>query len=269
MKSSNHICPALLASIITITSQSANALIIGHFDNSREMWGISNGYMSNAAQWLLDNGHTLVPTNSASVEFLSGVNAFYTGLFSSISQDEINAMQNFVNIDGGFLFIQQDHDSDAWHAPTSRLLANWGFGSTRGTYYDNSGNHRTVGASSWITTPNQVTAFRGNTHSAMNQVPIGFETLAVDSLGRAIMGVLDAGAGRSSDVFVATDIDFWSNYEGWRDPRNRDLWENIWATASAQLDTPTQEVSEPASFALFSTGLGVLIFSRRKAFKKT
>ena len=256
----------IAASVIGLASQSANAMVIGYFDNSRESYGMSTGYISGATQWLADAGHTLVSTNNADEAFLGTVDAFYTGLINSVSTTEIAAMQNFVDVDGGFLFIQQDHDGGYWHGPSSQILANWGIGNSAGTYANDSG-HYTVGASSWVTDPNVVAGFSGSAHSTINVIPEGFEVIARDDADRAIMGVFDAGAGRSSDVFVATDIDFWSNGYGWNDIRNQRLWENIWTAAADQIEDGDDSVSvpEPGSLALFGLGLMALGFQRRKA----
>ena len=176
------------------------------------------------------------------------------------------AMQNFVNVSGGFLFIQQDHDSGPWHGPSSQILANWGIANSAGTFSNDSG-HQTVGSSSWVTDPNVVTGFTGAAHSTINVIPAGFDVLAEDDQGRAIMGVFDAGAGRSSDVFVATDINFWDNSIGWNDSRNRNLWENIWTAAATQIDPPTNGVPEPASVVLFGIGFAGLLAGRRRNFR--
>jgi hypothetical protein len=245
----------------TLAAQSASAAVIGYFDDSRELFGFAgNNYISKARQWLVDQGHTLIATNNANAAFLSSVDAFYSGLISSISADEIAAMENFVNVDGGFLFIQQDHDLGGWHAPSSQILSNWGIGNSAGTFSNDSG-HTTVGSSSWVTTPNLVSGFIGADHSTINVIPNGFEVLARDDQGRAIMGVFDAGAGRSSDVFVATDINFWDDTYGWSDSRNRQLWQNIWTVAARET---TGDVPEPTTLGLFGLALGGLGLVRRR-----
>jgi hypothetical protein len=65
--------------------------------------------------------------------------------------------------------------------------------------------------------------------------------LARDDADRIILGVFDAGGGRSSDVLIATDINFWDT-TGWTDSRNRDLWENIWQAAESQTTGPTAAI---------------------------
>lgn len=250
--------------LVLAATSSAQAMTIGYYDNSRELYGFAgNGYLSQARQFLVDEGHTLVATNNADAAFLSTVDAFYTGLISSVSVAEISAMQNFVNVNGGFLFIQQDHDSGPWHAPAQQILANWGITSSAGTFSNDSG-HTTLGSSVWVTDPNAVAGFTGAAHSAVGNVPVGFETLATDDAGRIILGVFDAGAGRSSDVLIATDINFWDNTVGWNDSRNRALWENIWSGAAGQIDPPVG-VPEPETLALLGVGLLGLALSRRRS----
>lgn len=252
----------MLGAVAALTSMQSSALVIGHFDSSRELYGMDTGYISGATQWLTDNGHTLVSTDNADATFLSSVDAFYTGLISSVSTAEISAMQNFVDVDGGFLFIQQDYDGSAWHTASSQILANWGIGNSAGTYSNDSG-HYTVGTSDWITQPNLVTGFTGSAHSSINVIPQDFEVLAYDDMDRAIMGVFDAGAGRSSDVFVATDIDFWSSI-GWADNRNQMLWENIWTAAAVQIEPPTvTNANAPATLGLLAMALGLVHYRRK------
>lgn len=264
MMRTKHVVQALGAALVAL-ALNAQAMVIGYFDASRELWGFSgNNYLSKARQFLIDQGHTLVSTNKADAAFLGTVDAFYTGLVGSIGTDEITAMGDFVDVQGGFLFIQQDHDSGPWHVPTQQILANWGIASSSGTYSNDNG-HTTVGNSSWVTDPNVVTGFVGGDHSAIGNVPAGFETLARDDAGRIILGVFDAGAGRSSDVLIATDINFWDDTVGWSDPRNRALWENIWAGAAGQIDPPSG-TPEPITLGLLGVGLlGMGAFRRSAA----
>lgn len=259
---SRNLIMIVIVVLFCLPAVPAFSLNIGHFDNSREQWGMSTGYISGATQWLVDQGHTLVSTNTADEAFLGTVDAFYTGLIGSIATQEVSAMQSFVDDDGGFLFIQQDHDSGPWHAPSSDILSNWGISNSAGTFYNDSG-HYTVGSTSWVTDPNAVAGFTGAAHSTLNVIPDGFEVIARDDLDRVIMGVFDAGAGRSSDVFVATDIDFWSDGIGWSDSRNQMLWENIWTSAAQQID-PVEPVPEPSTWLLLGTGLAGLAYYRRK-----
>lgn len=257
----------LFASALCAVSLSSHALIIGSYDTSRELYGFEgNDYLSEARQWLIDNGHTIVTTSNVDDTFLGSVDAFYTGLISSVSAPEILAMQDFVDVDGGFLFIQQDHDDGDWHSSSSDILSNWGIGNSAGSFFNDSG-HVTVGSSSWVSDPNVVAGFSGSAHSTVNEIPDGFEVIARDSLDRVIMGVFDAGAGRSSDVFVATDIDFWSDNVGWQDTRNQMLWENIWNSVEVQIDPPddkpVDDVAAPQALAILALGVSFLL-SRRK-----
>jgi PEP-CTERM motif len=250
------------AALLTIAASSANALTIGHFDTTRELYGLSGDYISGARQALLDAGHTLVAVNSVDAARLAGVDAFYTGLISSVSGAEIIAFRNFVNVQGGFLFIQQDYSDSPWHAASSQILNEWGIGNSVGSFSNDAG-HYSVGTSTWVTDPNTIVGISGAQHSTINVIPVGFEVLMRDSANRAIAGVFDAGAGRSSDVFVATDIDFWSDAWGWNDVRNRNFWQNIWTGAARQIEPPTG-VPLPGSLALLGLGLFGLAYRKRK-----
>lgn len=238
-----------------------SAMRIGYYDSSRESWGFSSGsagpYLSEAANWLVAQGHTLVPTNNVTEVYLSGVDAFFTGLINYVDGSEIEAMQNFVDEQGGFLFIQTDWTTAPWTGPANDILSNWGI--SHSGYYTNDANHQTVGNSDWVTEPNEVTTFISGVHSAVSSAPSNFETLAKDDAGRIILGVFDAGAGRSSDVLISTDINMWDNLYGWTDARNRALWENIWTSVERQVAVP-----EPEALSLLLIGLTTLLFVRRK-----
>ena len=83
-------------------------------------------------------------------------------------------------------------------------------------------------------------------------------------MNRTILGVFDAGAGRSSDVLVSTDINFFDDANGWLDENNRKLWENIWTSAAEQIDP----VPEPGTFILLGVGLAGLAYTRKKKQRK-
>jgi len=252
-----------LVAFLSFGSSFSNALLIGHFDNTRELHGLSTNLLFSANRSLVDAGHTLVSTSQVDAGFLSTVDAFYSGLISEVSVAEVNAMRGFVDNDGGFLFVQQDHTSSSpWAGPVSQILANWGI-TTSGFYRNDAGN-TVIGNSDWVTSPNVLSSFPGSGHSVIDTVPAGFEVLGVDDLGRAILGVFDAGAGRSSDVFISTDLNQWTQ---WSDLRTQELWENIWTVADNQINavsSPVTPVVEPSSLGLLSLGLVVLGFVRRK-----
>ena len=262
-------CIWAVASCLTIGSvtlpSTSDAMTIGYYDTSRELWGFDggSGYLSNAKQWLIDQGHTLVTTNNVTTEFLSGVDAFYTGLINSVYASEVSAMQNFVDVQGGFLFIQTDWTDAPWTAAANSILSNWGIAHSGS--YSNDFGHTVVGSSDWV---GGVGTFIGGAHSVVTQSPDNFDVLAKDDAGRTILGVFDAGAGRSSDVLIATDINFWDNGFGWNNENNRQLWANIWQNVDKQVDPDPEPVPEPSTLLLLGGGLAGLALARRRFAKK-
>lgn len=248
---------------MAVAASSASAFTVGYYDSSVESYGLAGSYISQAKQSLINKGYTLTSTNTMNAGFLSGVDAVYVGLLNATpSAGEIAALQNFVNVQGGFLFIQTDWASAPWTAPANAILSNWGI--AHGSNLGNDSGHVTVGSSEWVSNPNVVTNFIGSAHSIITSAPANFEVLGRDDAGNTILGVFDAGAGRSSDVLIATDINFWDDSFGWSNAGNRNLWDNIWQAAATQ--TGGGNVPEPSMLALLGiSALGAAFARRRKS----
>ena len=183
---------AMLAFVIALllSATPVAAMTIGYYDGTREAWGFSgNNYLSDAKQWLTDQGHTLVATSRADASFLSGVDAFYTGLVrDTYFEDELDAFEEFVGGQGGFLFVQQDWGpNNHWHAAAQQLLGRWDIG-TEGSH--NSSQFQTVGTSDWVSDPNAVAAFSGAYHAVITsgEEQAGYERLAHDTADRSVLG---------------------------------------------------------------------------------
>src|SRR5262245_47340519 len=176
--SANRVARFVLLALMA-TAANAHALVIGYFDETRAFGfageGIQPGsppYLSQAKQFLIDQAYTLVSTNLADAAFLSGVDAFYTGLMSYPKEDpvtvcddsgncelefpvaraESQALHDFVTVQGGFLFVQHDHDAGGFVFPANDILQLFGFSGAKGDFVDD-GTH-TVGTTHWVTEPN-------------------------------------------------------------------------------------------------------------------
>lgn len=252
---------------LVIASQ-ACALSIGYFDSTRESFGFSGGgpYLGNAKQWLADQGHTLLATNTASGEFLGGVGAFYVGLLNSVTADELAAMTTFVD-EGGFLFLQADHagtPAPTWGPSATALLANWGF--VHQNDYSTFGQDYQIApdGTPWVPDSGQVPGFHGDRHSVITAAPDGSMVLATDDQGRTVLAVLEIGS-KGGAVIVANDINFWNNVDGWMDARNRSLWATLWQNAAARHDSANRVPETGATALLLATSLlGLAAFGRSR-----
>lgn len=248
-----------------------NALNIGYLDISREQYGFSAGgpYLSFAKQSLIDSGYTLLPTNKITPEYLATVDAFYFGLTpisKPLESGELAALHDFVDENGGFLFVQSDWNKTTYvNRAQNVILGSYGI-THDGRFYDDLGNY-TVGSSDWVSKNELVSSFSSGYHSVITSYPSDFEPLAYDQLNRVILGVLNPSNSRKGTVLVSTDINMWDNYKGWKDSKNQILWSNIWSTVSAQYPTEnSNEIPEPQilSFLVF----GVLFLFGSKLRKK-
>jgi hypothetical protein len=254
------------AAVLAFSAQ-AFALSIGYFDNTRELYGFSSGtpYVGNAKQWLVDQGHTLVSTNTADAGFFSGVDAFYVGLTGSVTVPELAAMAAFVE-QGGFLFIQADHGLP-WATAASSLLATFGLAHDETPRGNGGADYTIVSNSDWVGPPGVDVGFIGDAHTRISTAPNDFEVLATGLQGETVLGVLYPTGSRLGAVVVATDINFWNNTHGWTDARNRSLWASIWNTAAGKPNPPgvPDNTSTAALLALSVLGLAALQRRRRVA----
>jgi hypothetical protein len=221
----------VVALIVGIAAGPAFADTIGHYNSTVEDYGLSTGYISDAATALGTYGHTLSSTSSMTSTFLASVDRVYIGLLgSSVTATEIANLQSFVS-GGGMLFIQQDHSGGGWHSIANNILDDFGASSTGNSSVN---SHTITSATSQLTTyPNDI---RGA--QITGQVEAHYDSYTSDwSVLSTMTGAKATGLYRNYGngwIITTSDINMW-NSSGWADSDNKDLWENIWSVQAVPL----------------------------------
>ncbi len=233
----------------------AYAMNIGYFDTSRAT-GTLDDFATNAKQSLLDSGHSLQSTSGINGTFLSNVDAFYTGNILSLSSEEVSALHNFVDIQGGFLFFQLDNGFAEEITTANSVLNHWDIvvdnttGSSPGSVVNSS--------SPWMS--GATGSYTSATYRKLVSTSSDFIRLAEGDNGDLHLGVLESDVGRAGNVFISTEYGMW--FVGGLPSANETLWDNIWNNAANV--TSTEVVPEPSSFFTIGLALVFLAFKKKK-----